>query len=188
MATTQAFREYITQNHQAFYRLAYSYTKNSDAALDVVQDAIVKGIEKLHTLRNPAYMKTWFYRILVNEGLNYLRGKKVVSLDEYAESPLSAAEDRDVAQVDTPKHLIHGKIIPRDIIHSASVSHYIIIVPDIFFPVPLFRQPAELRVYDRLPPALHIYIGNKPHRPHKYDHTHGNENRIYHPDHRLCTI
>ena len=98
MATTQAFREYITQNQQAFYRLAYSYTKNSDAALDVVQDAIVKGIEKLHTLRNPAYMKTWFYRILVNEGLNYLRGKKVVSLDEYAESPLSAAEDRDVAQ------------------------------------------------------------------------------------------
>lgn len=87
MATTQAFREYITQNQQAFYRLAYSYTKNSDAALDVVQDAIVKGIEKLHTLRNPAYMKTWFYRILVNEGLNYLRGKKVVSLDEYAESP-----------------------------------------------------------------------------------------------------
>ena len=98
MATTQAFREYITQNQQAFYRLAYSYTKNSDAALDVVQDAIVKGIEKLHTLRNPAYMKTWFYRILVNEGLNYLRGKKVVPLDEYAESPLSAAEDRDVAQ------------------------------------------------------------------------------------------
>ena len=98
MATTQAFREYITQNQQAFYRLAYSYTKNSDAALDVVQDAIVKGIEKLHTLRNPAYMKTWFYRILVNECLNYLRGKKVVSLDEYAESPLSAAEDRDVAQ------------------------------------------------------------------------------------------
>lgn len=98
MATTQAFREYITQNQQAFYRLAYSYTKNSDAALDVVQDAIVKGIEKLHTLRNPAYMKTWFYRILVNEGLNYLRWKKVVSLDEYAESPLSAAEDRDVAQ------------------------------------------------------------------------------------------
>ena len=98
MATTQAFREYITQNQQAFYRLAYSYTKNSDAALDVVQDAIVKGIEKLHTLRNPAYMKTWFYRILVNEGLNDLRGKKVVSLDEYAESPLSAAEDRDVAQ------------------------------------------------------------------------------------------
>ena len=98
MATTQAFREYITYNQQAFYRLAYSYTKNSDAALDVVQDAIVKGIEKLHTLRNPAYMKTWIYRILVNEGLNYLRGKKVVSLDEYAESPLSAAEDRDVAQ------------------------------------------------------------------------------------------
>ena len=27
MATTQDFREYITQNQQAFYRLAYSYTE-----------------------------------------------------------------------------------------------------------------------------------------------------------------
>lgn len=98
MAKTQDFQEYITQNQQAFYRLAYSYTKNSEAALDVVQDAIVKGIEKLHTLRNPAYMKTWFYRILVNEGLNYLRGRKVVSLDECTEASLPAAEDRDVAQ------------------------------------------------------------------------------------------
>ncbi len=98
MTTTQEFRDYITQNQQAFYRLAYSYTKNSDAALDVVQDAIVKGIEKLHTLRNPSYMKTWFYRILVNEGINYVRGRKVVSLDEYVETSLPAAEDRDVAQ------------------------------------------------------------------------------------------
>ena len=98
MATTQDFREYITQNQQAFYRLAYSYTKNSDAALDVVQDAVVKGIEKLHTLRNPAYMKTWFYRILVNQALTYLRGKKVVSLEEYTESTCPAAEEQDVAQ------------------------------------------------------------------------------------------
>ena len=48
MATTQAFRNISPKTNRPFYRLAYSYTKNSDAALDVVQDAIVKGIEKLH--------------------------------------------------------------------------------------------------------------------------------------------
>ncbi len=98
MTTMQMFREYITQNQQSFYRLAYSYTKNSDAALDVVQNAIVKGIEKLHTLRNPDFMKTWFYRIVVNEGLTYLRRNNVISLEEYGETALPVGEDRDVAQ------------------------------------------------------------------------------------------
>ena len=94
----QFFAEYVRENQERFYRLAYGYSRNSHEALEVVSEAIVKGFLKLGTLREPEHLKTWFYRILVNEGLNYLRGKKVVSLDEYAESPLSAAEDRDVAQ------------------------------------------------------------------------------------------
>lgn len=98
MTAMQTFREYITQNQQSFYRLAYSYTKNSDAALDVVQNAIVKGIEKLHTLRNPDFMRTWFYRILVNEGLTYLRRNNVISLEEYGETALPVGKDMDVAQ------------------------------------------------------------------------------------------
>ena len=61
-------------NHQAdFYRLAFSYVKNQDAAMDVVQEAIVKALDKVDTLREPAYLKTWFYRILLNEAMNHFR-------------------------------------------------------------------------------------------------------------------
>lgn len=60
--------------HQAdFYRLAFSYVKNQDAAMDVVQEAIVKALDKVDTLREPAYLKTWFYRILLNEAMNHFR-------------------------------------------------------------------------------------------------------------------
>ena len=37
---------YIKEHQEQFYRLAYSYAKNSEDALDIVQDAVVKAIEK----------------------------------------------------------------------------------------------------------------------------------------------
>ncbi len=65
--------EYIIQNQRQFYRLAYSYIKEEQSALDAVQNAIIKALENYQSLRNRQYMKTWFYRIVVNESLNILR-------------------------------------------------------------------------------------------------------------------
>lgn len=74
--TREAFSLFVEENQNKFYRLAYSYVENKDEALDIVQDAIVRALRKLHTLRQPAYMRTWFYRVLVNESLDHLRRKK----------------------------------------------------------------------------------------------------------------
>ena len=71
---------YIKDNQDKFYRLAYSYVKNQEDALDVIQDAIIRAMEKIHTLKNPEYLKTWFYRILVNECLNHIRKMKSILL------------------------------------------------------------------------------------------------------------
>ncbi|MDY2629164.1 MAG: RNA polymerase sigma factor [Lachnospiraceae bacterium] len=65
--------EYILANQEKFYRLAYSYIKNPDGAMDAVQNAICRALEKYRTLRDIKAVKTWFYRILVNECLMYLR-------------------------------------------------------------------------------------------------------------------
>lgn len=64
---------YILQNQDKFYRLAYSYAHQKEAALDIVQNAVVKALEHWQDLREVAYVKTWFYRILVNESLQYLK-------------------------------------------------------------------------------------------------------------------
>ena len=53
---------YILENQDKFYRLAYSYVHQKEAALDHWQD-----------IRQVAHIKTWFYRILVNESLQYLK-------------------------------------------------------------------------------------------------------------------
>ena len=68
--------EFAVVYRENFYRLAYSYVKNSDDALDIVQESIYKAISAISTLENPDSLKTWFYRIDVNTSLDFLRKKK----------------------------------------------------------------------------------------------------------------
>ena len=90
----QLLVEHIVSGQTDFYRLAMSYVKNRDAALDVVQEAIVKALSKVDTVREPAYLKTWFYRILINEAMNHFRrNRNLVSLEEVMAD--RAAEPRD---------------------------------------------------------------------------------------------
>ncbi len=79
---------FIKENQERFYRFAYRYMRNSDASIEVVQEAIVKALEKIHTLRKREYLKTWFYRILINECITNIRkNKKLVFLEQYDEVP-----------------------------------------------------------------------------------------------------
>lgn len=68
--------EYILENQNQFYRLAYSYVNDKDSALDIVQNAICNALEKCGSIRNPNAIKTWFYRVIVNEALQYIRQNK----------------------------------------------------------------------------------------------------------------
>ena len=44
--SASSLSDYIVAHQEEFYRLAYSYVKNRDAALDVVQESIVKALAK----------------------------------------------------------------------------------------------------------------------------------------------
>lgn len=64
---------YIVENQNQFYRLAYSYVHNQEDALDVVQNAVCRALENYEALRNEDAVRTWFYRILVNESMMFLK-------------------------------------------------------------------------------------------------------------------
>ena len=75
--------DYIIENQNKFYRLAYSYVRNQEDALDVVQSSVCKALEHYGDLRREEAMKTWLYKIIVNESLKMLReNKRYGSLDE----------------------------------------------------------------------------------------------------------
>lgn len=85
MDTEQELIELVTKNKEKYYRVAFSYVKNREDALDIVHDAIVKAIEKLGSLRKKEYLETWFYRILINESIAHLRKRdRILYFDELA--------------------------------------------------------------------------------------------------------
>jgi len=70
----------ITEHKENIYRLAYSYVRNKEDALDIVQDAIHKAFASAGSLKNPDAMKSWFYRIVVNTALDFLRKQKRIQV------------------------------------------------------------------------------------------------------------
>ena len=63
----QQLINFFKENENRIYKFAYGYVKNQEMALDLVHESIVKAIQKRDTLKEEQYLKTWFYRILINE-------------------------------------------------------------------------------------------------------------------------
>ena len=84
---------YLVENQARFYRLAYSYLHNREDALDAVQAAVCKALEKQDSLKDADAMRTWFYRILVNVCTDLLRQRKRVTLVKPEELDAGSYED-----------------------------------------------------------------------------------------------
>ena len=54
-------------------RLAFSYVKDTEIAKDMVQNTFIKCYKNLDSFRFDAQIKTWLYRITINECKDYLR-------------------------------------------------------------------------------------------------------------------
>jgi len=68
--------DYIQNNQEKFYRVAFSYCKSKEDALDIVQDAIYKALKSYKSVHSEQYISTWFYRILINTSISHIRKKK----------------------------------------------------------------------------------------------------------------
>jgi RNA polymerase sigma-70 factor (ECF subfamily) len=91
-----AFAALVERHTQRFYRLAFRYLQNKEAAEDVVQDAFLKLWEDPDRWRSERNSKftTWFYRIVVNLCLDWQKRKKPMQLNEEIEIP----DERDNAE------------------------------------------------------------------------------------------
>ncbi len=60
--------------------------KDSDDAEDLTQDAFIKIWQSLEYFRGESQLSTWIHRIATNEGLNFLRNKKKMTMVDIDES------------------------------------------------------------------------------------------------------
>lgn len=54
-------------------RLAFSYVKDAEIAKDLVQNTFIKCYKNLDSFRFESQIKTWLYRITINECKDYLK-------------------------------------------------------------------------------------------------------------------
>ena len=75
--------EFLIGTQTRSYRLVYSVLQNREDALDAVQTAVCRALERRDSLRDPGAVKTWFTRILLNACQDILRRRaRVVPFPE----------------------------------------------------------------------------------------------------------
>lgn len=79
--------DHIQQNQEQFYKVAFSYVKSREDALDIVQEAIYKALKSYRKIKHPEYIRTWFYRILVNAAITHIRRNQKILIVEDMPDP-----------------------------------------------------------------------------------------------------
>jgi RNA polymerase sigma-70 factor (ECF subfamily) len=83
-----AFEELVARHRDKIYARAFSMMRNEDEAVDVSQEAWVKGWQRLGQFHGESSFATWMTRITINLCLDQLRKRKrqrTESLEEMTE-------------------------------------------------------------------------------------------------------
>ncbi len=69
------FKEIYERYKNVVYNLALQYTQNVEDAEEITQDVFVKIYKNLDTFQQQSDIKTWIYRIAINQSLDFLKAK-----------------------------------------------------------------------------------------------------------------
>lgn len=91
--------ELILASSDSMYHVAKTLLRNDADCSDAISETIVKAFEKLHTLQNDRYGKTWLIRILINECYMTMRREKRLIYLEDCPSEEKTAEGEDYSDL-----------------------------------------------------------------------------------------
>lgn len=96
-------REYyeilIRRYNSLFYKTARGILSKEEDIEDVMQDAYIRGFEKLHQFRKEAKFSTWLGRILINcalQHLNKLKRKSLISIDALKNEEMERLQENTI--------------------------------------------------------------------------------------------
>ena len=84
--SNEEFEVFAEKYMDTIYRVAYSWTKNSDDANDVTQDVLIQLFKTNKKFESDSHLKNWLIRITVNQCKMLFRSpwSKMEDIDEYA--------------------------------------------------------------------------------------------------------
>ena len=110
-----AFETLIDRYSGDIYALLYRMTENAEEASDLTQDTFLRALRSIKSFRGDSELKTWLFRIAINESRNRFRWWKRRKRD------MTISLDISVGDLETPLSdmLPDGSISPED----AALSH-----------------------------------------------------------------
>ena len=101
----ESFLIVMQQHKEALYRTALAFLKNEHDALEAIQEVTYRAYKKIHTVKEPTYMKTWLTRIMMNYCQDQLKKNKRF-LDEVAFHEPVLSEDIDQMELQEAIYLL----------------------------------------------------------------------------------
>jgi len=111
-----AFEELVARHRDKIYARAYSMMRNEDEAIDLSQEAWVKGWQRLVQFQGDSSFTTWMTRITINLCLDQLRRKKrhrTESIEEMDEESGGVERQLPVVTVNPTERLERAELRVR---------------------------------------------------------------------------
>jgi len=111
-----AFEELVARHRDKIYARAYSMMRNEDEAIDLSQEAWVKGWQRLIQFQGEAGFTTWLTRIVINLCLDRLRRRKrqhAESIEEMDEESGGVERQMPIVTINPTERLERAELRQR---------------------------------------------------------------------------
>lgn len=154
----EAFAALVEKYRVKMFNLAYSLTRNREAADDLAQEAFIKAYLALGKFKFQSAFSTWLYRIAVNASKDYLRRETKVTKVTLEDSPQGALSQEDAtAEIDEARE----KEARKRLVHTALES-----LPEKYRAILMLRDIQGFP-YGEIGQILHISPGTVDSRLHR---------------------
>jgi RNA polymerase sigma-70 factor (ECF subfamily) len=123
---TAAFEELVARHRDKIYARAYSMVRNEEEAIDLSQEAWVKGWQRLVQFQGESSFTTWMTRIVINLCLDQLRKQKrqrAESIEEMDEEAGGVERQMPALTVNPTERLERGELRQRIDKALSQLSH-----------------------------------------------------------------
>ncbi|MFJ7825629.1 sigma-70 family RNA polymerase sigma factor [Psychrobacillus sp. NPDC096623] len=72
----EAFLQIMQLYKDTLYRTAFAFLKTEHEAVEAMQEVTFRAYQKIHTVKEPSYVKTWLVRIMMNYCQDQLKKSK----------------------------------------------------------------------------------------------------------------
>src|SRR6478736_10086988 len=111
-----AFEELVARHRDKIYARAFSMMRNEEEAIDLSQEAWVKGWQRLAQFQGESSFGTWITRIVINLCLDQLRKQKrhrTESIEEMDQESGGVERQMPVVTVNPTERLERGELRQR---------------------------------------------------------------------------